>query len=84
MSTLTHTIKEFGATHPLQLLITSALVVYSLAKKKLTPDGVVAAVGTALVHMLHPWGVFFYLLVAFFLAGTIATKVCILLRFVVY
>lgn len=65
----------FGSTHPLQILITAGLVVYSLAKNKLTPDGIVAAVVTAFIHMLHPWSVFFYLLVTFFGAGTVATKV---------
>lgn len=76
MSALTHTVRAFGAAHPLQITITAGLVVYSVSKKKLTPDGIAAAVVTAVVHMLHPWGVFFYLLVTFFLAGTIATKVC--------
>ena len=75
MATLAQTVKAFGAAHPLQVLITTGLVVYSLRKQKLTSDGVVAAVVTAVVHMLHPWGVFFYLLVTFFMAGTIATKV---------
>lgn len=71
------TILAFGSTHPLQILITAGLVVYSLAKNKLTPDGIVAAVVTAFIHMLHPWSVFFYLLVTFFMAGTVATKVCL-------
>jgi len=75
MSTLAQTVKAFGAAHPLQIAITTVLVVHSSTKKKLTPDGIVAAVVTAVIHMLHPWGVFFYLLVTFFLAGTIATKV---------
>lgn len=76
MSDLAQTVKSFGAEHPLQILITAGLVVYSLAKNKLTGDGIVAAVVTAVIHMLHPWGVFFYLLVTFFMAGTVATKVC--------
>ena len=78
MSDLAQTVRAFGAGHPLQILITAGLVAYSSAKKKLTPNGIIAAIVTAVVHMLHPWGVFFYLLVTFFLAGTIATKVSII------
>ena len=67
---------SFAAEHKGQLVIVSALVVYSYAKKKLTAGGIIAAVGTAAVHMLHPWGVPFNLLVGFFVAGTVGTKVC--------
>lgn len=74
---------SFVTTHVLQILMTIALVVYSTSKKKLTLDGVVAAVLTATVHMLHPWSVFFYLLVTFFMAGTLATKVRLLIISVV-
>ena len=77
MSELTQIVRSFGAAHPAQITITAGLVAYSFTKKKLTPDGIVAAVVTAVVHMMHPWSVFFYLLVTFFLAGTTATKVCI-------
>ncbi|KAL1303418.1 hypothetical protein AAFC00_006809 [Neodothiora populina] len=69
------TISSFVTAHAPQVLVTVALVVYSLSKKKLTPDGIAAAIVTAVIHMLHPWSVFFYLLVTFFMAGTIATKV---------
>jgi uncharacterized membrane protein len=57
-------------------LVTVALVVRSYRRKSLTPLGIVAAVVTAVVHAIHPWSVFFVLLITFFLAGTSATKVC--------
>ncbi|KAL8750675.1 MAG: hypothetical protein Q9184_006339, partial [Pyrenodesmia sp. 2 TL-2023] len=38
-------------------------------------DSSFAAAGTAIVHAIHPWSVFFALLVVFFLAGTAITKV---------
>jgi uncharacterized membrane protein len=61
-----------------QLGIVTALVVYSAAKNKLTPGGIAAAIVTAGIHMIHPWGVFFNLLVGFFVAGTVGTKVRVL------
>lgn len=69
---------DFVLQHKGQLGIVTALVVYSAAKNKLTPGGIAAAVVTAGIHMLHPWGVFFNLLVGFFVAGIIGTKVRVL------
>ena len=68
---------DFALQHKGQLAIVTALVVYSAAKNKLTPGGIAAAIVTAGIHMVHPWGVFFNLLVGFFVAGTVGTKVCI-------
>jgi uncharacterized membrane protein len=66
---------DFVLQHKGQLGIVTALVVYSAAKNKLTPGGIAAAIVTAGIHMIHPWGVFFNLLVGFFVAGTVGTKV---------
>lgn len=68
--------RSFVVDHPVQILITASLVGYSLRRNKLTRGGVVTAAVTAGVHIAHPEPVFFYLLVVFFLAGTLATKVC--------
>ncbi|KAL9005156.1 MAG: hypothetical protein Q9188_002070 [Gyalolechia gomerana] len=54
---------------------TAALVWRAYSRKSLTPAGIVVAALTAIVHALHPWSVFFALLVVFFLAGTSVTKV---------
>ncbi|KAL8997606.1 MAG: hypothetical protein Q9169_003153 [Polycauliona sp. 2 TL-2023] len=54
---------------------TVALVWRAHSRKSLTPAGLFAAILTAVVHALHPWSVFFALLVVFFLAGTAVTKV---------
>ncbi|OSS45721.1 hypothetical protein B5807_09743 [Epicoccum nigrum] len=53
----------------------AALVYRAWSHKSLTPVGIATAFATAVVHALHPWGVFFVLLAAFFLAGSAATKV---------
>jgi uncharacterized membrane protein len=53
-----------------------ALVYRAWSKNSLTPLGIVVAVLTAIAHAIHPWSVFFALLVVFFLAGTAVTKVC--------
>lgn len=53
----------------------AALVYRAYSHKSLTPAGITAALLTAVAHALHPWSVFFGLLVVFFLAGTSATKV---------
>ncbi|KAH0288229.1 hypothetical protein M436DRAFT_82741 [Aureobasidium namibiae CBS 147.97] len=66
---------DFALQHKGQLAIVTALVVYSAAKNKLTPGGIAAAIVTAGIHMVHPWGVFFNLLVGFFVAGTVGTKI---------
>lgn len=54
---------------------TAALVWRAYSRKSLTPAGIVVASLTAIVHAIHPWSVFFALLVVFFLAGTAVTKV---------
>lgn len=62
--------------HPyIAIPATVALVLRTYLKKSLTPGGIVAAALTAVVHALHPWSVFYALLVVFFLGGTAVTKV---------
>ena len=62
--------------HPyIAIPATTALVYRAWSRKSLTPAGIVAAALTAAVHALHPWSVFFALLVVFFLSGTAVTKV---------
>ena len=55
---------------------TAALVYRAYSRKSLTKLGIIFATLTAVVHALHPWSVFFALLVTFFLCGTAVTKVC--------
>ena len=52
-----------------------ALVLRAWSNNSLTPLGLVAATLTAVVHTIHPWSIFFALLVVFFLGGTAVTKV---------
>lgn len=52
-----------------------ALVLRAWSNKSLTPAGIAVATSTAVVHAIHPWNVFFALLVVFFLGGTAVTKV---------
>lgn len=54
---------------------TLALVYRAYSRNSLTPLGIVVAALTAVAHAVHPWSVFFALLVVFFLAGTTVTKV---------
>jgi len=54
---------------------TLALVWRAWSKKSLTPAGIVVATLTAIIHAVHPWSIFFALLVVFFLSGTAVTKV---------
>ncbi|KAL9597129.1 MAG: hypothetical protein Q9219_005351 [cf. Caloplaca sp. 3 TL-2023] len=54
---------------------TAALVWRAYSRDSLTPTGIVVAALTAVVHAIHPWSVFFALLVVFFLGGTAVTKV---------
>ena len=56
----------------------AGLVYRAWSHKSLTPVGIATAFATAVVHAIHPWGVFFLLLAAFFLAGTTVTKVKVL------
>lgn len=53
------------------------LVHRAWSRKSLTPLGLVAAAGTAVIHALHPSPVPFALLVVFYLVGTKATKVLV-------
>jgi uncharacterized membrane protein len=53
----------------------AALVYRAYAKKSLTPIGILTAFATAVIHVIHPWSVFFTLLAVFFLAGSTVTKV---------
>lgn len=53
----------------------AALVYRAYSRRSLTPVGILAAFVTAIVHTIHPWGVFFALLAVFFLAGSSVTKV---------
>ena len=54
---------------------TLLLVYRAGTRKSLTPLGIVVATATATAHAIHPWSVFFALLVVFFLGGTTVTKV---------
>ncbi|KAM3503482.1 hypothetical protein MY11210_008696 [Beauveria gryllotalpidicola] len=54
---------------------TLAIIVFAMARRSLTPMGLVAATATAAAHAYHPWNMPFALLVAFFLAGTRVTKI---------
>ena len=55
------------------------LVLRAYSNNSLTPLGIVVAALTAVVHAIHPWSIFFALLVVFFLGGTAVTKVLSLL-----
>ncbi|KAI9821819.1 MAG: hypothetical protein M1827_002401 [Pycnora praestabilis] len=54
---------------------TLALVYRAWSRNSLTPFGIFVAAATAIVHALHPWSIFFALLVVFFLGGTTVTKI---------
>lgn len=54
--------------------VTLALVYRAWSRKSLTPLGIVVAALTATAHAIHPWSIFFALLVVFFLGGTAVTK----------
>ncbi|KAI9768533.1 MAG: hypothetical protein M1839_004022 [Geoglossum umbratile] len=61
---------------PLIAAPATALLVYrAWSRKSLTPAGIAAAAATAAVHAIHPWSVFFVLLIVFYLGGTTVTKV---------
>ena len=51
------------------------LVLRAYSNNSLTPLGIVVAALTAMVHAVHPWSIFFALLVVFFLGGSAVTKV---------
>lgn len=68
-------VKTFATDHAGQIAATIGLVTFALAKNKLTPGGIISAIGVATIHMLDPWSVFFWLLVPFFLLGVLVTKI---------
>ncbi|KAM3424430.1 hypothetical protein BST61_g6435 [Cercospora zeina] len=68
-------IQAFAEEHVTQISATIALVTYATTRKKLTPAGIVSGVIVAIMHMLHPWQAFFWLLMVFFLLGTAVTKI---------
>jgi len=62
--------------HPYVAVPATLMLVWrAWSRKSLTPLGIVTATLTAVVHAIHPWSIFFALLVVFFLGGTTATKV---------
>lgn len=68
-------VQDFAREHVAQISATIALVTYAVSRNKLTPAGVLSGVVVAIIHMLHPWQAFFWLLMVFFLLGTLVTKV---------
>ena len=66
---------EFAQSRVPQILATAALVGYALKRNKLTNGGIFAGIFVAVVHMISPWPAFFWLLILFFLFGTVVTKV---------
>lgn len=65
----------FVQSHIPQIVATAGLIAYALKRNKLTVDGIVAGISVAVGHMVHPWPAFFWLLILFFLFGTVVTKV---------
>jgi uncharacterized membrane protein len=53
-----------------------ALAHRAWSRKTLTPVGIIAAVLTAIAHVVHPWSAPFALLAVFYLGGSKVTKVC--------
>lgn len=51
------------------------LVLRAWSNNSLTPLGIIVALLTAVIHAIHPWSIFFALLVVFFLGGSAVTKV---------
>lgn len=68
-------LSTFAKDHVSQITATIGLVTYASARKKLTLGGILSGILVAGVHMLHPWPAFFWLLIIFFLLGTVVTKV---------
>lgn len=68
-------IPAFTQSRIAQITATIGLVSYALLRNRLTPFGIVAGVFVATIHMLHPWPAFFWLLILFFLLGTLVTRV---------
>jgi len=65
----------FVTQHPGHVLITGLLVIYAVFRQKLTTPGVIVAIATALVHMLHPSSLPLSMLISFFGVGMIGTRV---------
>ncbi|KAK5165489.1 uncharacterized protein LTR77_009018 [Saxophila tyrrhenica] len=68
-------VAAFAKDHVPQITAVVALVSYGIARNKFTPGGLVAGVLVSIIHMLHPWPVFFWLLTVFVFLGTLVTKV---------
>ena len=68
-------ITAFAQDHIPQITATIGLVTFAIARHKLTLGGIVAGIVVALAHMIHPWPAFFWLLIVFFLLGTVVTRV---------
>nr|OQO16592.1 hypothetical protein B0A51_15957 [Rachicladosporium sp. CCFEE 5018] len=68
-------VSAFALVHIPQISATIGLVTFALARNKLTPAGILAAIAVAIIHMTSPYSVFFWLLVPFFLLGVLVTKI---------
>lgn len=68
-------VTAFAENHVPQITAVFGLITYALARQKLTPGGVFAAILVAVIHMIHPWKIFFWLPILFFFLGTLVTKV---------
>ncbi|EME40888.1 hypothetical protein DOTSEDRAFT_74443 [Dothistroma septosporum NZE10] len=68
-------IAAFAKGHISQITAITGLVTFAITKRKLTPGGIVAGILVATIHMIHPWPAFFWLLILFFLFGTMVTKI---------
>ncbi|KAI6899100.1 hypothetical protein KC318_g3113 [Hortaea werneckii] len=66
---------NFFQTHIPQITATVLLVTYSHLRSKLTIPGILAGIASATIHMLHPHPAFFWLLILFFLLGTLVTRI---------
>ncbi|KAF1821747.1 uncharacterized protein K489DRAFT_359595 [Dissoconium aciculare CBS 342.82] len=65
----------FAQDHLPEITGTVGLVSYALLRNKLTPAGIFAGILVAGIHTLHPWRAFFWLLIVFFLVGTLVTRI---------
>lgn len=69
------TVSNFAKDHAGQLTAVVGLITYGLARKKFTAGGVVAGIVVCMIHMIHPWPAFFWLLTIFVFVGVLVTKV---------
>ncbi len=74
-------VTRFAREHVPQITAVTILVSYGVARNKFSPGGLVAGVLVSVVHMLHPWPAFFWLLTSFVFLGTLITKVSFLFYF---